>query len=166
MERRLSQLRTQYSRDEADLFLNVAGNLVCGQVGGETARWVSDRFPGVVRYSKTVSVNSNDTSISRSEHMSRAVDAATIANHSSGEFVGVVADDPDTEVTFKTFHAKITKEKQRPAKSTKLPVVRKVDAAMIEANFQRIKREIEEMVITETERILKDPVASKKLVKR
>jgi len=45
----LSQLRTQYSRDEADLFLNIAGNLVCGQVGGETARWVSERFPGVVR---------------------------------------------------------------------------------------------------------------------
>jgi len=162
----LSQLRTQYSRDEADLFLNIAGNLVCGQVGGETARWVSERFPGVVRYSKTVSVNSNDTSISRSEHTTRAVDAATIANLSSGEFVGVVADDPDTEVTFKTFHSKIIKEKQRPAKSAKIPIVREVDAAMIEANFQRIKREIEELVITETERIGGDGALKKKVVKR
>ena len=29
----LSQLCTQYSRDEADLFLNITGNVFCGQVG-------------------------------------------------------------------------------------------------------------------------------------
>ena len=31
----LSQLRTQYSREEADLILNITGNLVCGQVGAK-----------------------------------------------------------------------------------------------------------------------------------
>jgi hypothetical protein len=162
----LSQLRTRYSRDEADLFLNIAGNLVCGQVGGETARWVSERFPGVVRYNKTLTVNSSDMSVSRSEQMTRSVDAATIANLSSGEFVGIVADDPDMEVRFKAFHARIVKERQRVVKSVKMPIVRQVDAAMVEANFQQVKREIEEMVVIETERILKDPVLSKKVVKR
>ncbi|HWK08376.1 MAG TPA: TraM recognition domain-containing protein [Puia sp.] len=164
----LSQLRTQYSRDEADLFLNIAGNLVCGQVGGETARWVSERFPGVVRYNKTVSVNSSDTSVSRSEQTTSAVDVATIANLSSGEFVGIVADDPELEVEFKAFHARITKDAKSTdrKRSEEMPVVRQVDAAMIEANFQQVKREIEEMVTTETQRILGDPVLSKKMVKR
>jgi predicted phage-related endonuclease len=48
----------------------------------------------------------------------------------------------------------------------KMPVVREVDAAMVEANFQRVKRAIEEMVITETDRIEGDAVLRKKMVKR
>jgi hypothetical protein len=53
----ISQLRTQYSRDEADLFLNITGNLLCGQVGGETARWVSERFPKIQQPKESVSTN-------------------------------------------------------------------------------------------------------------
>jgi type IV secretory pathway TraG/TraD family ATPase VirD4 len=62
----LSQLRTRYSRDEADLVLNIAGNLLCGQVGGETARWVSERFPRILQDRISFSTNSSDTSVSRS----------------------------------------------------------------------------------------------------
>src|SRR5258708_8900457 len=56
----LSQLRTQYAREEADLILNITGNLVCGQVGGETARRVSERFPRATQYTQTVSLNTSD----------------------------------------------------------------------------------------------------------
>ncbi len=52
----LSQLRTQYSNAEADLFLNITGNLFCGQVGGETARWISERFPRIRREKPGISV--------------------------------------------------------------------------------------------------------------
>src|SRR6202012_3168580 len=59
----ISQLRTLYSRNEADEIVNVSGNLLCGQVGGETARWISERFPRVLRERASVSNNSMDTSV-------------------------------------------------------------------------------------------------------
>jgi len=81
----LSQLRILYTRAESDTVLNMTGNLICGQVGGETARWVSERFPYVVQHKTTVSVNSMDTSVSKSEQSNPAMSPATIATLSSGE---------------------------------------------------------------------------------
>ncbi|HWK05536.1 MAG TPA: YWFCY domain-containing protein [Puia sp.] len=104
--------------------------------------------------------------ISRSEQTTSAVDVATIANLSSGEFVGIVADDPELEIEFKAFHARIVKKKKQVKQSAGIPVVRQVDAAMIEANFQQVKREIEEMVIMENQRIAGDPALKNKVVKR
>jgi hypothetical protein len=164
----LSQLRMQYSREEADLILNITGNLVCGQVGGETARWVSERFPTTVQYRKSVSVNSSDTSISRSEQEVNTMSAATIATLSSGEFVGIVADDPDLEMEHKAFHARIIKEtiSLKNKRWYELPVVRMVDKAIIGQNFQRVKKEIEDLVTGETQRIIGDPALARKVVKR
>lgn len=163
----LSQLRTQYSRDEADQIMNITGNLLCGQVGGETARWVSERFPPTLQYKKSVSVNSYDVSISRSEQTSNAVSPSTIATLSSGEFVGIVADDPDQELELKAFHARIGKDEEGIGKKgwKGLPVVLAVDAVMVEENFQRIKRQVEELITTEMQGIAGDPVRSKKMVK-
>ncbi|MBN8855610.1 MAG: TraM recognition domain-containing protein [Sphingobacteriales bacterium] len=45
----INQLRTQYSKGEADMILAIAGNVFCGQVGGETALRVSERFPKILR---------------------------------------------------------------------------------------------------------------------
>ncbi|MES1159983.1 MAG: TraM recognition domain-containing protein, partial [Bacteroidota bacterium] len=164
----LSQLRTQYSREEADLIANITGNLVCGQVGGETARWVSERFPTTVQYRKSVSVNSSDTSISRSEQEVNTISAATIATLSSGEFVGIVADDPDRKIEHKAFHARIVKDTKslKDKNRYELPVVREVDETVIGENFQRVKKEIKELVVGETQRIVGDPALAKKVVKR
>ena len=157
----LSQLRTQYSREEADVILNITGNLICGQVGGETARWVSERFPGTTQYKTSVSVNSSDTSVSKSEQTVAAVSPSTIATLSSGDFVGIVADDPGREMRLKAFHARIVKDigSVAPGKDywQELPVVQPVDAAMVEANFQQVKKEVLELVDMEMKRILGDP---------
>ena len=94
----LSQLRLQYSRAEADTVMNMTGNLICGQVGGETARWISERFLAVLKYRTTVSVNSMDTSVSKSDHSDASISPATLATLSSGESVGIPADNPDNEM--------------------------------------------------------------------
>lgn len=159
-----NQLRILYSRAEADAIVNMMGNLICGQVGGETARWVSERFPAVVEHKTTVSVNSMDTSVSKSEQSKPAITPATIGTLSSGEFVGILADDPDKEMTLKTFQAKIIKE---PGKSEarRLPVVRTPGPDEVEENFRRVKREMAELVDGEMERIMGDPVLKAGMVK-
>jgi type IV secretory pathway TraG/TraD family ATPase VirD4 len=101
----LSQLTQQYSHDEADLILSTAGNLFCGQVSGETARQVSERFHNEAYLKTTVSINSSDTSVSQTEQSTETVTTATLAQLSSGEFIGVVADDPGVRLERKGFHA-------------------------------------------------------------
>jgi len=94
----INQLRTNYTREEANQFMNITGDLVCGQAMGDTAGWVSERFHDTVHYRTTVSVNSSDTSVSKTEQSADAMSTATLASLSSGEFVGIVADDPATPV--------------------------------------------------------------------
>jgi YWFCY motif protein/type IV secretory system conjugative DNA transfer VirD4/TraG family protein len=167
----LSQLRTRYSRDEADLILNIAGNLICGQVGGDTARWVSERFPGSMQYKTTVSLNSSDTSVSKSEQMSNPISPATIATLSSGEFVGITADDPGKEMPLKAFHAKIIRtpktfiNKDDPAWQSR-PIVSPVTPAIVDANFHRIRQEVTTLVETELRRILANPQLASIVVKK
>lgn len=161
----VSQLRTNYSRAEADTVMNMTGNVICGQVGGETARWMSERFPGKIEHKTTVSVNSADTSISRSEQSTPSVSPATIANLSCGQFVGVLADDPDNEMALKAFHSKIVKMPGIEL-NEELPIVREVTAAMVEENFLQIKREVRELVDTEMKRIANSPRLREYMVKR
>jgi len=160
----LNQLRILYSRAEADAILNMTGNLICGQVGGETARLVSERFPPLVEHKMSVSVNSMDTSVSKSEQSNPSIRPATIATLSSGEFVGILADDPDQEMELKAFHAKIVKD---PVKVDvrELPVVRELGPDEVEENFRRVKREVAELVDGEMGRIMSDPVMKTRVVK-
>ncbi len=55
----LTQLTQQYSRDEAHQIMNTAGNLICGQVSGDTANQVSKRFHAECYLKTTVTVNSS-----------------------------------------------------------------------------------------------------------
>ena len=162
----INQLRTTYTREEADQFMNITGNLVCGQATGDTAGWVSERFHQVVQYRTTVSVNSSDTSVSKSEQSVDAVSTATLASLSSGEFVGIVADDPATPVKLKGFHARFIKQADDTVPAAELPVVREVDAALLQANFDRIVREVVDLVADETRRIMGDPSLRQWVVKK
>lgn len=152
----LSQLRTQYSRDEADLFLNITGNVFCGQVGGETARWMSERFPTIQQEKPSISSNSTDLSVSTTLQREPTVNQATIASLSSGEFVGVLSDDLGSELELKVFHGKILRESASVSEPVyDLPVVRDVDAAKVKAVFERVKEDIRVMMAAEFERVLK-----------
>jgi hypothetical protein len=151
----INQLRTQYSREEADMILNIAGNVICGQVGGETALRISERFPKILRDNKTISTNSNDTSFSHSQQWIETITPAKVATLSSGEFVGVVADDPDKPLELKAFHAKLMRE-AISSKNEPLPLVRDISAEEIMQLFQEVKTDIEILVRDEMARMVTD----------
>ena len=141
----LSQLRTQYTRDEADGILNICGNLFCGQVGGDTARWVSERFPKIQRVQSSVSSNSTDVSENMALQWEATVTPATIAGLSSGEFVGILSDEPGRELELKAFHGRLVLG-DGDSVAVELPAVRAVDARVIGQCFERVRGEVKGLV--------------------
>ncbi|WP_427874068.1 conjugal transfer protein MobC [Flavobacterium sp. MMS24-S5] len=60
-----SQLRKDYGREQADVILNITGNIISGQVTGDTAKQLSERFGKIMQDRESLSINRSDTSISR-----------------------------------------------------------------------------------------------------
>ncbi|RYE54840.1 MAG: hypothetical protein EOP48_11445 [Sphingobacteriales bacterium] len=87
--------------------VNIAGNLISGQVTGDTAKQLSERFGKILQQKENLSINSMDTSISKNMQLDYAIPASKIASLSSGEFVGAVADNPEEKIELKTFHCEI-----------------------------------------------------------
>src|SRR6201991_1659501 len=100
-----SQLRKDYGREQAEVIVNIVGNIVSGQITGDTAKQLSERFGKIMQDRESLSINSQDTSISKSKQLEAAVPPSTISSLSSGEFVGMVADDPDCKIELKAFHS-------------------------------------------------------------
>ncbi len=156
-----SQLKLNYGRELAEVIVNICGNIIVGQANGELAKQVSDRLGKIMQDRESISINSHDTSISRSTQLEMAVPVSTIASLSAGEFVGLVADNPDEIIERKTFHAmvvndheslKIEKEKYHP-----LPLIRQVDSKEIYDNYKMIKQAVKDLVELVMEEILNDP---------
>lgn len=141
-----SQLRKDYGRDQAEVIMNIVGNVISGQVVGETAKFLSERFGKIVQERESVSINRTDTSISRSTQLEAAIPPSKIASLSSGEFVGMVADDPDQKIALKVFHAEILNDhaslKKEEDGYKAIPPVRKVTTEEIQRNYTRIKEDI------------------------
>jgi hypothetical protein len=146
----LSQLRVTYGRDQADVLFNTPGNVISGQASGDSARLVSEKFGRILQEKSTISNNSRDSSVSQSQQLDQALPPSKIATLSSGEFVGITADSPDHPLPLKAFHARITLDpavrEYEKAGGGGIPEVRKVDRNVVQANFQRIKDEVEDIV--------------------
>jgi type IV secretory pathway TraG/TraD family ATPase VirD4 len=142
----ISQLRTLYTQAETDWITNVNTNVLCGQLGGEAARRVSERFPKILRERASISVNSSDTSVSRHPEWEATVSPATVANLSAGEFLGVLSDDPQQKMAVKAFHAQIVRSGKDDVEGTELPVVREVSFKELQEAYDRVKLDIEGMV--------------------
>lgn len=155
-----SQLRKDYGREQADVIMNITGNIVSGQVTGDTAKQLSERFGKIMQDRESLSINSGDTSISRSKQLESAVPPSKISGLSSGEFVGMVADDPDCKIELKTFHCEIVNDhkalKSEQDNYVDIPVIRKVDNSMVQRNYLQIKKDIKEIISSEKERLLND----------
>ncbi len=156
-----SQLKQTYTREEAEALFNMAGNIICGHVNGETARLVADRFPRIRQPRTSLSVNSQDVSISESRQLDPSVPPATISNLSSGEFVGIVADDPALPIALKAFHGRVINDPDAAARERRsldpLPEVRTVDEAIITTNFQGIFKDVRDIYDDVLEILLNDP---------
>lgn len=150
-----SQLKKDYGRDQAEVIMNIVGNVISGQVVGETAKLLSERFGRIVQERSSISINTSDTSVSRSTQLDSAIPPSKIASLSSGEFVGTVADDPDQKIELKTFHADIVNDhdalKNEERQYQEIPPIRTITYFEIERNYYRIKTDIEEIVKTRLE---------------
>src|SRR5690606_11309599 len=54
-----SQLKKDYGRDQAEVVMSIAGNIISGQVVGDTAKLLSERFGKIVQQRESISINSH-----------------------------------------------------------------------------------------------------------
>lgn len=145
-----SQMKKDYGKEQAEVIMNIVGNVISGQVVGETAKLLSERFGKIVQERESVSINSSDTSVSKSTQLDSAIPPSKIASLSSGEFVGMVADDPDQKIELKVFHNQILNDHKEIANEEgaykRIPMVRNVTQEVIMENYFQIRREIEYIV--------------------
>ena len=134
-----SQLKKDYGKDQADVIMNITGNIISGQVMGETAKQLAERFGKIMQDRESVSINRTDTSISRSSQLEFAIPASKIASLSAGEFVGMVADDPGNKIKLKKFNCDMVNvEFRQPVKRERyknIPIVSKVSEQQVMDNF-------------------------------
>lgn len=102
-----SQLKKDYGQEQADVITGIVGNIISGQVTGDTAKRLSELFGKIMQNRQSKSINSSDVSISKSTQLEMAIPASKIASLSSGEFVGMVADNPQEKISLKMFHCEI-----------------------------------------------------------
>ncbi|NLR67880.1 TraM recognition domain-containing protein [Chitinophaga varians] len=155
------QLKQNYGREQADVLISLPGNLICGQTFGDTAKQVSERIGKIVQTRESVSINRNDTSVSKSTQLDYAVPASRIATLTSGEVCGLVADNPQEVIEKKRFHCFIQNDHKAIAEEEKnykpLPVVRNITPLEVQNNYVTIKNDMIDLIETEIERIKNDP---------
>ena len=156
-----SQLRKDYGREQADVIMNITGNIIAGQVTGDTAKQLSERFGKIMQDRESYSINSGDTSISRSKQLETAIPLSRISALSSGEFVGMVADDPENKIELKAFHCEIINDHEALKKEEEsyknIGVIRKLNNNMVQRNYFQIKQDVQDIIQSEMERLLNDP---------
>lgn len=164
-----SQLIRDYGDKEAKVIMNTVGNIFSGQVVGETAKTLSERFGKVLQKRQSMTINRNDKSTSISTQLDSLIPASKISTLTQGMFVGAVADNFDERIEQKIFHAEIVVDNERVKRETtkyrKIPVITNfvdedgVDRMqeMIQGNYDRIKAETRQIVEDELERIKNDP---------
>jgi hypothetical protein len=153
-----SQLRKDYGKDLADVIVNITGNIISGQVMGETAKQLSERFGKIMQDRESISINRMDTSISRSRQLDAAVPQATIAALSSGEFVGMVADDPTEKIRLKMFHALLLNDTLKLSKESanykEIPQLSQVSQPEILDNYFQVKLDVKSIIQKEVARLI------------
>lgn len=164
-----SQLKRDYGDKEAAVVMNTVGNIFSGQVVGDTAKTLSDRFGKVLQKRQSMTINRNDKSTSISTQMDSLIPPSKISNLTQGMFVGAIADNFDERIEQKIFHCEIVVDNERVASETKaykkMPVITNfvdehgVDRMkeMIKENYDRIKAEAKQIVVEELQRIKDDP---------
>jgi multidrug transporter EmrE-like cation transporter len=166
----LSQLRKDYNREQADVIMGIVGNVISGQVTGDTSKLLSDRIGKIMQDRQSLSINSQDTSISKSKQLEAAVPASKISGLSSGEFVGAVADDPDNKIKLKAFHNEIINDhaalKAEENSYKPIPIIRQVDNGMVQRNYLQIKQEVLDIVESEKDRMANDPLLESLIVNK
>ena len=163
-----SQLTRDYGDKESKVIQNTVGNIFSGQVVGETAKTLSERFGKVLQKRQSMTINRQDKSTSISTQMDSLIPASKISNLTQGMFVGAVSDNFDERIEQKIFHCEIVVDNARISAETKayqkIPeIVSFLDEngndtmqADIDRNYKQIKADVENIVKSEKHRIEND----------
>lgn len=173
-----SQLKRDYGDKEAAVVMNTVGNIFSGQVVGETAKTLSERFGKVLQKRQSVSINRQDVSHSFNTQMDSLIPPSKISTLTQGMFVGAVSDNFDERIEQKIFHAEIVVDNDRvkaeTARYAEIPVINPfidkvtgecVMQRTIQDNYDGIKKQVKKIVFDEIRRIAADPLL-KHLLKR
>ena len=167
-----SQLTRDYGDKESKVIQNTVGNVFSGQVVGETAKNLSERFGKVLQQRQSMTINRNDKSTSISTQMDSLIPASKISNLTQGMFVGAVSDNFDERIDQKIFHAEIIVDSAKVSVEMKayrpIPVIADFTnedgfenlKETIEANYRRVKQEILSLVDSEIEQIKNNSLLS------
>ena len=148
---------------------NTVGNIFSGQVVGETAKTLSERFGKVLQKRQSVTINRNDTSTSINTQMDSLIPPSKISGLTQGMFVGSVADTFDERIEQKIFHCEIVVDAEKVKREEKaykpIPVItdftdedgKDCMKEMIQENYNRIKADVRQIVADELQRIQNDP---------
>lgn len=170
-----SQLTRDYGDKESKVIQNTVGNIFSGQVVGETAKNLSERFGKVLQKRQSMTINRNDKSTSISTQMDSLIPASKISNLTQGMFVGAVSDNFDERIEQKIFHAEIVVDSAKVSAEMKaykkIPIIAEFTDSdgndilreTIDSNYRRVKQEIIALVESETERIKANPELSRLL---
>ena len=164
-----SQLTRDYGDKEAKVVMNTVGNIFSGQVVGETAKNLSERFGKVLQKRQSMSITRSDKTTSISTQMDSLIPQSKISTLTQGMFVGAIADNFEERIEQKMFHCEIVVDSAKVTAETKeyksIPVItdfmdKNGDNTMkeqIQLNYNRIKTEVKQIVSDELERIKNDP---------
>ena len=163
-----SQLVRDYGDKEAKVVMNTVGNIFSGQVVGETAKTLSERFGKVLQKRQSISINRQDVSTSINTQMDALIPPSKISGLTQGMFVGSVSDNFNERIEQKIFHCEIVvdaeKVKREERAYKKIPVITDFTdedgndrmKETVQANYRRIKEEVKQIVQEELERIAGD----------
>ena len=170
-----SQLERDYGEKEAKVIINTVGNIFSGQVVGDTARTLSDRFGKIVQLRESHSVSNENVTTSTNTQLETLIPASKISNLTQGMFVGSVADNFDERIEQKIFHAEIVidndKVKAETAAYVPIPEISSFVGEdgkdhmeeIVKENYYRVKADVAELVRREIARIEADPDLAKLL---
>ena len=148
--------------------MNTVGNIFSGQVVGETAKTLSERFGKVLQKRQSISINRQDVSTSINTQMDALIPPSKISGLTQGMFVGSVSDNFNERIEQKIFHCEIVvdaeKVKREESAYKKIPVITNFTdedgndrmKETVQENYRRIKEEVKQIVQEELERIAND----------
>ena len=163
-----SQLVRDYGDKEAKVVINTVGNIFSGQVVGETAKTLSERFGKVLQKRQSISINRQDVSTSINTQMDSLIPPSKISGLTQGMFVGSVSDNFTERIEQKIFHAEIVvdteKVKREESNYQPIPIINDFKDAdgndcmkqAILDNYNQIKEDVKLIVKDELERIAGD----------
>ena len=170
-----SQLNRDYGEKESKVIQNTVGNVFSGQVVGETAKTLSERFGKILQKRQSVSINRQDVSTSINTQLDALIPASKISNLSQGTFVGSVSDNFGEKIDQKIFHAEIVVDHAKVSAEEKaykrIPVINDfkdesgndIMLQQIQRNYDQIKADAQVIINEEMERIKSDPELCERL---